>query len=91
MKQLKSIEKRMQFAIAIIFSNHRIAFQKNEKIENKKANFRRLQNYVFCENFCLITNSNDSKRTRLLLHCKRYDKNIRDTKKLKKKIFENVK
>ena len=84
MKQLDSLNERVQFAIAIIFSNYRIAFQKNEKIESKETNFRRLQNHVFCENFCLITNSNDSKRTRLLLQCKRHDKNIRDTKKWKK-------
>ena len=85
MKQLDSLEKRVQLAIAIISSNHRIASQKDEEIESKKTDFRRLQNYVFCEDFCLITNSNDSKKARLLLQCKRHDKNTRDTRKLKKK------
>ena len=84
MKQLYSLEERVQIAIAIISSNHRISSQKDEVIASKKTNFRRLQNYAFCQNFCLVTNFDDVKRTRLLLKCKRHDKKTRDYRKLKK-------
>ena len=82
MEQLNSNAKLLRLAIAVIPPNHRIASQKNEEIQSKKADFRRLQNYIFCEGFCLITDSNDSKRRRLLLLCKRHDKVTRDTRKL---------
>ena len=45
----------------------------------------RLQDYAFTQRFCLVVESYDKKRQRLIMECFRHKKKIRNTRKLKKK------
>ena len=66
-------------------SIHRLFFNTDETMTDLDERKLRFQNFAFSQNFCLMIESYDKKKQRMIMKCFRHKKKIRNTRKLKKK------
>jgi hypothetical protein len=79
-----SLNVKIRKIIDLLLSTHRLSSSTNEMMTDLDEEKIRLQDYAFTQRFCLVIESYDKKRQRLIMKCFRHKKKTRNTRKLKK-------
>jgi hypothetical protein len=78
-----SLDVKIRKMIDLLPSTHRLPPITDEMISDLDEGKIRLQDYAFTQRFCLMIESYDKKRQRLIMKCSRHKRKTRNTRKLK--------